>query len=170
MLNSSRDLLVAFGSVRKKERKREERQREGKKREKVKERESFIAVTWSRKKHREKNPPGREGVQGRHQNRCNTQYKSFCGNLILSNFGHSQEGFSSPVPETKCSVSKSLNGRILKSWIPKVTCSQKIFTIGNFYLDASSWTMCSKTYQSKYITLMEMHEQNMILSSSTLQP
>ena len=79
-----------------------------------------------------KNPPGQEGVQGRHQNRCNTQYKSFCGNLILSNFGHSQEGFSSPVPETKCSVSKSLNGRILKSWIPKVTCSQKSFTIGNF--------------------------------------
>ena len=79
-----------------------------------------------------KNPPGREGIRGRHQNRCNTQYKSFCGNLILSNFGHSQEGFSSPVPETKCSVSKSPNGRILKSWIPKVTCSQKSFTIGNF--------------------------------------
>ena len=30
--------------------------------------------------------------------------------------------------------------------------------------------MWSKTYQCKYITLKEMHEQNMLLSSSTLQP
>ena len=29
--------------------------------------------------------------------------------------------------------------------------------------------MWSKTYQSKYLTLKEMHEQNMLLSSSTLQ-
>ena len=40
------------------------RKRQGKKREKVKERESFIAVTWSRKKHREKKSPWPRGGPG----------------------------------------------------------------------------------------------------------